>query len=71
MAHEAPDTLIGNIVDELAPAIIRIEKVEPVAPHGNKSTLDGVPLVLLNMTPFTLLVRVDAYAPVVIVVILW
>jgi hypothetical protein len=58
-------------VDELAPATIRIEKVEPVAPHGNKSTLDGVPLVLLNMTPFTLVVRVDAYAPVVIVVILW
>jgi len=71
VAHEAPDTLIGNIVDELAPAIIRIENVAPVAPHGNRSTLDGVPLVLLNMTPFTLLVMVDAYAPVVIVVILW
>lgn len=71
MAHEAPDTLSGNIVDELAPATIRIEKVEPVAPHGNKSTLDGVPLVLVNMTPFTLVVRVDAYAPVVIVEILW
>jgi hypothetical protein len=62
---------MGNIADALAPAIIRIEKVEPVAPHGNRSTLEGEPLVFTNSTPFTFVVRVAAYEPVVISEILW
>jgi hypothetical protein len=54
------------MVEELAPATILIEKVEPVAPHGKRSTFDGEPLLLTNSTPFTLLVFVEAYEPVVI-----
>ena len=70
MAQDAPLVLIGKIVEELAPATIRIEKVAPVAPHGNKSIFEGEPLVFTNITPFTFVVEVAAYAPVVIVEIL-
>jgi hypothetical protein len=59
------------MVEELAPATIRIEKVAPVAPHGNRSTLEGEPLVFTNSTPFTFVVRVAAYAPEVISEVLW
>jgi hypothetical protein len=57
---------IGKMVEELAPATIRIEKVAPVAPHGNRSIFDGEPLEFTNITPLTLLVKVSAYEPVVI-----
>jgi hypothetical protein len=53
------------MVEELAPATILIEKVAPVAPHGNRSTLEGEPLLFTNSTPFTFVVRVAAYEPVV------
>jgi len=53
------------MVEELAPATIRIEKVDPVAPHGNKSIFEGEPLAFTNITPLTLFVTVAAYDPVV------
>jgi hypothetical protein len=59
------------MVEEFAPAIIRIEKVAPVAPHGNRSIFEGLPFELTNSTPFTFVVRVGVYAPEVISEILW
>ena len=71
MAQDAPLVLIGKMTEELAPATIRIEKVAPVAPHGNRSITEGEPLVLTNNTPFTFVVAVAAYEPVVISEVLW
>jgi len=59
------------MVEELAPATIRIEKVAPVAPHGNRSIFEGEPFEFTNITPLTLVVAVAANAPVVMSDILW
>jgi len=58
--------LIGKTVEEFAPATIRIEKVAPVAPHGNRSIFEEEALVFVISTPLTLLVPVAAYDPVLI-----
>ena len=77
-AQDAPVILIGKIllVAVFAGAIIRIEKVAPVAPYGNTSTFKGPAVVLTNMNPLTLLfapltVLAAANEPVVRRLILW